>query len=319
MTTIEWTDETWNPTTGCDRVSPGCDNCYAATMAKRLKGMGSAKYQNDGDPRTSGPGFALTMHPDTLDAPLGWKKPRKVFVNSMSDLFHADVTDEFIAHVFAVMALTPQHTYQVLTKRPQRMAAWFADSFLGEGQHQWVSDAVTHLTRKWGWDRPVIWDSRVASETNHFTSRGDLRKDPSYDRRVPLSWPLPNVWLGTSIESDRYTFRADHLRATPAVVRFISAEPLLGPLPSLDLTGIDWLIVGGESGIGCRPIVADWVTDLRDRSTIACHHQTDELICSGCGVKRPAFFFKQWGGRLPKTNGRELEGRTWDEYPETIP
>lgn len=122
MTTIEWTDETWNPTTGCDRISPGCDHCYALTMAARLKGMGSAKYQNDGDSRTSGPGFALTVHPDTLDAPMRWRKPRKVFVNSMSDLFHQDAPDDFIAHVFAVMALTPHHTYQVLTKRPQRMA-----------------------------------------------------------------------------------------------------------------------------------------------------------------------------------------------------
>ena len=245
MTTIEWTDETWNPTTGCDRISPGCDNCYALTLAKRLKGMGSAKYQADGDPRTSGPGFKLTVHPDTLDAPLRWRKPRKVFVNSMSDLFHVDVPAEFIAQVFAVMALTPQHTYQVLTKRPQRMAA-----LLGlPGFPSIVQDEMDDLCDEQGLPNPR-------------------------DRRHP--WPLPNVWLGTSIENDTYSWRANHLRATPAAVRFISAEPLLGPLPSLDLTGIDWLIVGGESGPGARPMHPEWVQVLRD----------------DCAEGGPAFFFK---------------------------
>ena len=245
MTTIEWTDETWNPTTGCDRVSPGCDNCYALTMAARLKGMGQAKYQNDGDPRTSGPGFGLTCHPDALDVPRRWRKARRVFVNSMSDLFHPEVPSSFVAQVFDVMRDCPQHTFQILTKRPQRMAELGCGATFGEAKG------------------------------------------------------APNVWLGTSIESDRYAFRADHLRDTPAAVRFLSLEPLLGPLPSLDLTGIDWVIVGGESGLASRPMNPAWVRDLRDR-------------CVDADV---AFFFKQWGGRTPKANGRTLDGQTWDEYP----
>lgn len=278
-TAIEWTDETWNPTTGCDRISPGCDNCYALTLAKRLKGMGSAKYQNDGDERTSGPGFKLTMHDDTLTAPLRWRKPRKVFVNSMSDLFHQDVTDEFIAKVFAVMASTPQHTYQVLTKRPQRMAALLGTSkFWGDVGYQ-----GGRMSLATGIDRWVI------------------RRDGAAHLR--------NVWLGTSIETDRYAFRADHLRSTPAAVRFVSAEPLLGPLPSLDLTGIDWLIVGGESGPGARPMDPTWVCDLRDRCMDVTTGAPDQFGTS--------FFFKQWGGVTAKANGRDLDGRTWDEYPGT--
>jgi protein gp37 len=245
---IEWTTATWNPTTGCDRISHGCDNCYALALAQRLKAMGQPKYQNDGDPRTSGPGFGLTMHPSALQVPLHWREPRLVFVNSMSDLFHARVDTGFVARVWAVMAQTPQHTYQVLTKRPERLTRVLA---------------------------PV---------------RESLRPDV---------WPLPNVWLGTSIESDGYVHRADHLRAAPAQVRFLSLEPLLGPLPSLRLTGIDWVIVGGESGRGHRPVDAGWVRDLRDRSERE-------------GV---AFFFKQWGGRTPKAGGRELDGRTWSQMP----
>lgn len=209
-TKISWTEETWNPTTGCDRISPGCDRCYALDMAKRLKAMGQPLYQRDGDPRTSGPGFGLTVHPDVLGKPLGWKKPRRVFVNSMSDLFHKDVPVEFIAQVWDVMARCPQHTFQVLTKRPQRMA---------------------ELLR----DLPV----------------------------------LGNVWLGTSIENDTYAWRADHLRNTPAAVRFLSLEPLLGPLPSLDLTGIDWVIIGCESGRGARPMDNDWAADIIGRCDAA--------------------------------------------------
>jgi len=227
-TRIEWTrgDDgspgvTWNPVTGCDRTSPGCDNCYALTLASRLKAMGSSKYQQDGDPRTSGPGFAVTLHPDTLGEPLRWRKPRRVFVNSMSDLFHPDVPDWFIADVFVVMRRTPQHTYQVLTKRPQRMA-----TLMAAGPPR----------------RPSQW---------------------------PRPWPLPNVWLGTSIENDRYTFRADHLRRAPAAVRFLSLEPLLGPLPSLDLTGIGWVIVGGESGPGARPMQLEWAADIVGRARAA--------------------------------------------------
>lgn len=240
-TSIEWTDVTWNPTTGCDRISPGCDNCYAQKLAKRLKAMGQAKYQTDGDARTSGPGFGLTIHPHVLSAPKSWRKPRQVFVNSMSDLFHDGVPLSFIRDVFAVVAETPQHTYQVLTKRSRRL--------------RMVADQ--------------------------------------------LEWPS-NLWMGVSVESQRYAFRARDLAGTPARVRFISAEPLLGPVV-LDLAGIDWLIVGGESGASARPLNPDWVRQLRDQA-------------AGTST---AFFFKQWGGRTPKQGGRALDGRTWDEKPAT--
>lgn len=237
---IEWTEATWNPTTGCDRTSPGCDNCYALTLAARLKAMGQAKYQRDGDSRTSGPGFGLTLHEDTLHIPETWVAPRIVFVNSMSDLFHPDVPIGFIQQVFRVMAATPRHTYQVLTKRSKR-AALLADQ---------------------------------------------------------LPWPS-NVWMGVSIENDEYTFRARHLQTIPAAVRFLSLEPLLGPLPSLSLEAIDWVIVGGESGLGGRPIDISWIRDIRER----------------CVAADVPFFFKQWGGRTAKTGGRTLDERTWDEMP----
>jgi protein gp37 len=267
-TTIEWTEETWNPTTGCDQISPGCDNCYALVMAARLKAMGQAKYQRDGDPRTSGPGFGLTVHPDVLDVPLRRRKPTTWFVNSMSDLFHQDVPDEFIAKVFAVMAAADRHTFQVLTKRAQRVPALLGrPSF--EGQ---VLD--------WG--------------------RASMRAKDSTPRIIEQTWPLPNVWLGTSIESDRYAFRADHLRATPAAVRFLSLEPLLGPLPSLDLTGIDWVIVGAESGRGARPMDTGWVRDIRDR-------------CVDGGVK---FFLKQDAVNGRKVKLPELDGEQWVQMPE---
>ena len=246
---IEWTETTWNPTTGCDKISEGCDNCYALKLAKRLKAMGSPKYQTDGDPRTSGPGFGLEIHPDTLADPLRWRKPRTVFVNSMSDLFHAKVPLAFVRDVFATIAETPQHTYQVLTKRALRLR-------------------------------------RVADQ---------------------LDWP-PNLWMGVSVESADYLDRVDDLREVPAAVRFLSCEPLLGSLRStltrrpLDLSGIHWLIAGGESGPGCRPVDADWIRELRDWSVEA----------------GTAFFFKQWGGRTPKAGGRVLDGRTWDEFPEVI-
>ena len=239
-TGIEWTETTWNPTTGCDRISVGCDNCYALTLAKRLKAMGNPKYQNDGDPKSSGPGFGLTLHDYQLELPYRWRAPRLVFVNSMSDLFHNDVPLEFIQNVFSVMADTPRHTYQILTKRSKRLAA-------------------------------------LADE---------------------LNWPS-NVWMGVTVENDRYAFRVDHLRSVDATVRFISAEPLLGPLPNLDLSGIDWLIAGGESGHGARRVEEPWICDLRDQ----------------CIVAGTAFFFKQWGGRTPKANGRELDGVHHDEMP----
>lgn len=237
---IEWTESTWNPTTGCDRVSVGCDHCYALALAKRLNAMGNPRYQTDGDPQSSGPGFGLTLHPDLLDLPRRWKRPRKVFVNSMSDLFHNDVPASFIADTFAVMADTPRHTYQLLTKRSQRLV-------------------------------------QIAPR---------------------LTWP-PNLWMGVTVESPRYAFRIDHLREVPAAVRFVSAEPLLGPLDDLDLASIDWLIAGGESGPQARKIEHHWVADLRDQ-------------CQSAGV---AFFFKQWGGRTPKAGGRELDGRYHDDMP----
>ncbi|MFF9287575.1 DUF5131 family protein [Streptomyces griseosporeus] len=244
MTNIQWTEQTWNPTTGCDRISDGCLNCYALSMAKRLKGMGQAKYQNDGDPRTSGPGFALTTHPDVLTEPLRWSKPRKVFVNSMSDLFHARVPREFLARVFAVMAATPQHTYQILTKRPERAARILTDLCQCGVGHP----PGEHFRASMEW-----------AATSHSPTYVPGLEHGIYHRS---SWPLPNVWIGTSIESADYVRRADALRDTPAAVRFISAEPLLGPMPNLDLSDIDWLIIGGESGPGARPLRIDWIEDL---------------------------------------------------------
>jgi protein gp37 len=241
---IEWTQATWNPTTGCDRTSPGCDHCYALTLAKRLKAMGQPKYQQDGDPSTSGPGFGMSLHPDTLDVPRAWAAPRLIFVNSMSDLFHLAVPVDYIQQVFAVVADTPQHTYQVLTKRSKSLAE------LGSS----------------------------------------------------LDWPA-NLWMGVSVESQRYLFRLEHLRRVDAAVRFLSAEPLLGPLPDIDLSGIHWVIAGGESGSDARPMDAGWVVDLRDQ----------------CLAANVPFFFKQWGGRTPKAGGRELGGRTYDEMPSLAP
>jgi protein gp37 len=266
-TAIEWTGTTWNPTTGCDRVSPGCDNCYALRLAKRLKAMGSAKYQTDGDPRTSGPGFGVTVHPDELAAPYRWRDPRLVFVNSMSDLFHARVPLAFVASVWAVMAATPQHTYQVLTKRPTRMRAMLgADTDSGQRLLEALTDA--HLAAA-------------------------LYGAP---------WPLPNVWLGVSVEDADHLSRVDHLRGVPAAVRFVSCEPLLGPLTEPNLDSIDWVITGGESGPGARPVDPQWIRDIRD-------------ACQRHGVP---FFFKQWGGRTPKAGGRVLDGRTWDQYPDVL-
>jgi protein gp37 len=240
---IEWTEATWNPTTGCDRVSSGCDHCYALTLAKRLKAMGATKYQNDGDPRTSGPGFGVTVHPEALSIPYTWRNPRLVFVNSMSDLFHAKVPLSFVRDVFTVMAETPQHTYQVLTKRSRRL-------------------------------------QRVAER---------------------LSWP-DNVWMGVSVEDADALPRVDDLRQVPARVRFLSCEPLIGPLNGLNLAGIHWVIAGGESGPRHRPMRPEWVADIRE-------------ACSEADVP---FFFKQWGGRTPKAGGRQLGGRTWDDMPATV-
>ena len=242
-TAIEWTEATWNPTTGCDRTSPGCDHCYALTLARRLKAMGNPKYQVDGDPRTSGHGFGLTLHREHLDVPKRWSAPRTIFVNSMSDLFHPAVPDSFINDVFAVICDTPRHTYQLLTKRSKRLAA--------------------------------------LAET--------------------LAWP-DNLWMGVSVESARYKFRIDDLRETPAAIKFLSIEPLLAPVGKLDLNGIKWVIVGGESGPKARPVEYKWIVDIRDQ-------------CIANGIP---FFFKQWGGRTPKSGGRELDGREWDEIPGSL-
>jgi len=270
-TAIEWTDVSWNPVHGCSKVSPGCAHCYAETLSRR--------YGQTTKPWTPANATENVMlKPHKLREPLSkagpWKQPCRVFVNSMSDLFHELVPDRYIAQVFGVMAKAEQHTFQVLTKRPERMRAVLQRFALG-----------------------FYWREL------------DLGRRPV--------WPLPNVWLGTSIENSRFGHRADELREVPAAVRFISAEPLLGPLttarfyegcaapparPSdrLGLEGIDWLIVGGESGAGHRPIRAEWVRDLRD-------------ACQAAGT---AFFFKQWGGATSKAGGRELDGRTYDEMPE---
>jgi protein gp37 len=288
-TAIEWTDETWNPVTGCDRVSPGCDNCYALTLAKRLKGMGQPKYQRDGDPRTSGPGFGLTVHPSAVNIPLRWRRPRKIFVNSMSDLFHKDVPDNWLADIFAVMATARQHTYQVLTKRHGRMRHLMND---GDFISQVLSRAIGKGLPPGEW-----------------------------------AWPLPSVWLGVSVEDQDWARkRIGALQATPAAVRWISAEPLLAhvdlspwlPRPfERDQCGywldehlpekrrffsgpsIGWVVAGGESGPGARPFDLDWARSLRDQ----------------CAAARVPFLFKQVGGRWPKANGRMLDGRTHDDYP----
>ena len=263
-TGIQWCTEVWNPTTGCDRISEGCDNCYALTMAKRLKAMGQAKYQNDGDPRTSGPGFGLTVHPDALTVPIGWRKSRLIFVNSMSDLGHARVPLDFLAEVWAVMAVTPRHTYQILSKRSHRLsAALLADGF------------------------------RYAMEAHALIG---------YGFRGGINWPLPNVWMGASIELDRHVRRADDLRETPAAVRFLSLEPLLGPLPSLDLTGIDWAIIGGESGSGAREMDLGWVRDLIGQ----------------CRETGTAVFVKQLGSRWAHANGGDSHGGDMSLWPEDL-
>lgn len=241
---IQWTGSTWNPTTGCDRTSPGCDNCYALTLAARLQAMGQPKYADDGDPRTSGPGFKLTVHEDALDIPKRWRAGRLIFVNSMSDLFHEHVPLEFVQRVFDVMRATPRHTYQVLTKRSKRLAA--------------IADQI--------------------------------------------DWP-ENVWMGVSIESDRYTFRSRHLAETRAAVKFLSCEPLLGPLPSLKLDGIDWCIVGGESGKHARPMELIWARDIRD----------------ACARSGTAVFVKQLGTVWSVSEGHgRTHGGEWDLWPPDL-
>ena len=232
--TIEWTESTWNPVTGCTKISPGCDHCYAERLALRLQAMGQPNYAN---------GFELTVQEHMLELPLRWKLPQVIFVNSMSDLFHRDVPTEYIHRVFDVMVRASQHRFQVLTKRSLRLS---------------------RLSNTLNWQR--------------------------------------NIWMGVSVESQDYVFRIDHLKETRAHVKFLSLEPLLGPLPDLNLQGIDWVIVGGESGPGARVMQSGWVLDIRDQ-------------CQAAGVP---FFFKQWGGINKKKNGRTLENRTWDEMPQAV-
>ena len=271
-TAIEWTDATWNPVTGCSKVSEGCRNCYAATLAPRLAAMGQKGYTTLPWTKRNA-ARNVQLHAERLDAPLRWAKPRRIFVNSMSDLFHELVPFEFVDRVFAVMALAPRHTFQVLTKRPERMAEYMTGKHHGTNARQRVELAADAL---------LLERARVG------TFLGE--------------WPLPNVWLGTSVEDGRVLGRIDHLRVTPAAVRFLSCEPLIGPLDRLDLEGIHWVIVGGESGPGHRPIEVDWVRSIREQTAEA----------------GAAFFFKQWGGAKPKTGGRELDGRTWDEMPDAF-
>ena len=292
---IEWTEATWNPTTGCDRISPGCDNCYALSLAKRLKAMGSAKYQVDGDPRTSGPGFGVTVHEQAMLEPLRWRTPRTIFVNSMSDVGHARIGRPALARIWAVMALTGRHRFQVLTKRPRRLAGVLNAPAFAEA----VAEQATQLIGSWPWRRWQLdlGGQRLAGDSGQGAGWTATPGPGGYRWSPP--WPLPNVWLGTSIESDDYTSRADQLRKAPAAVRFLSLEPLLGPLPSLDLTGIDWVIVGGESGPRHRPLDLDWVREIRDR----------------CLSHDTAVFFKQVGGVSPKSGGRLLDGRTHDDMP----
>lgn len=234
QSTIEWTDATWNPVTGCTKISPGCKHCYAHRMARRLHAMGNPRYKND---------FKVTLHDDLIELPLRWKRPRRIFVNSMSDIFHPQVSEKFILEVFDVMGRAHWHTFQVLTKRADRLASL----------------------------------------------------SPS------LPWP-ENVWIGVSVENSKYTVRIRDLVRVPAAVRFLSVEPLLGPIPRLPLRGVDWVIVGGESGPKARPCNAEWVQKIRDR-------------CIGRGIP---FFFKQWGGTRKKVTGRILDGRTWNEMPKPI-
>lgn len=285
---IEWTDSTWSPVTGCTKVSPGCKFCYAERVTERF---GRGKFTD------------VQLHPDRLDAPLRWRRPRRVFVNSMSDLFHKAVPDEFLDRVFAVMALCPQHTFQVLTKRPERMRSWFARDEKADALVAWQMGLMV-AEKDWAHGHEIA---------NSFRRGG---------------WPLPNVWLGVSVEDQaRADERIPLLLQTPAVIRFLSVEPLLGPvafpLPcqeSVFWGGIRWVIVGGESGgpperaliyratnggrwsYGVKPEALTWVRSLRDQTTLA-------------GVP---FFFKQWGGVTPKAGGRLLDDRMWDEYPRRV-
>lgn len=320
-TGIQWTDETWNPVSGCDRVSAGCDRCYALTMANRLKGMGVRGYQEDGDPRTSGPGFAVQLHPWVLAQPLRWRRPRRIFVDSMGDLFHDDVPDDYISQVFAVMALASQHTFQLLTKRHARMR-----SLLSNGPFQ--QTVLHHLMELRKPLRPS------PSPGVLYVDRGNL---------LQVGWPLPNVHLGVSVENQQWAdIRIPALLETPAAVRWISAEPLLGPLmlsqPWVDYlngwrteadhdphcdgacrlcpipvqvqtTRLNWVVTGGESGVGARPAHPDWFQSIRAQ-------------CESAGV---AYLHKQNGAWRPAASGEaytthlRYDGSTTDDRSDGLP
>ena len=320
-TAISWTDKTWNPLTGCTRVSAGCDHCYAFQLHDTRHVAWKRGRMPTAAPQYHQPFSRVQLFPERLTQPLHWRKPARVFVNSMSDLFHEAVPDEFICRVFAVMAISPWHTYQILTKRPERMAALL-------GNWRW-----------WGEVTPAMARLPLPAGTGQLAAAMNRAADFNFERGRPgftEPWPLPNVWLGVSVENQQAADeRIPHLLRTPAAVRFISAEPLLGLMniePFLYLTApstagpwrdwagvirerggglggqmmssrpsgdIGWVIAGGESGPHARPMHPDWVRSLRDQ-------------CVEAGVK---FYFKQWGGRTPKAGGRELDGRTWDEFP----
>ena len=285
---IEWTDATWNVVIGCDKVSPGCDHCYAIRTAHRMQANPNPKVSGAyaGTEANGDWTGRVNLVTDRLDLPLMWRRPRRIFVNAQSDLFHANVPDEFIARVWAVMALAPQHTFQILTKRHGRMRALLSS---------------------------LAFRSRVNDKAWLMLSGEDSNVTPRSGAH-PVTWPLPNVWLGVSVEDQkRADLRIPALLDTPSAVRWISAEPLLGPVDIINglgdswLTGIDWIVVGGESGPGSRPMHPDWARSLRDQ----------------CEVAGVPFLFKQWGdherdGRRvgKRTAGRELDGRTWDEYPQ---
>ncbi|MEN6299792.1 MAG: phage Gp37/Gp68 family protein [Anaerolineaceae bacterium] len=228
---IEWTESTWNPITGCTKISIGCTNCYAERMARRLQAMGQPNYIN---------GFNITLHPNSLNLPLKWKKPQMIFVNSMSDLFHDEVPFEFIQEIFNVMKNAYWHTFQILTKRSERLL-----------------------------------------EIDKY-----------------IAWP-PNVWMGVSIENNKFIYRCEHLRKTKSKIKFLSCEPLLGPIKDLNLKGIHWVIVGGESGTNARPVKEDWICEIRDQ----------------CISNNIPFYFKQWGGKNRKKSGRILQGQIWNQMP----
>lgn len=341
-TSIEWTrgddgspGATWNPIVGCTKVSPGCQNCYAIGVVHRAMSPQHVglTVKPEGE-RVDWTGEVRVVE-HLMDQPIRQRRPRKIFVNSLSDLFHPDVDRRTIYRIVATMMCAEQHTFQVLTKRPQRMADLLSDPTFRDEVH---GEAVAMWPGRPGKPAPSWWPSEKP-------------------------WPLPNVWWGVSIESNRYAFRADHLRATPAAVRWVSAEPLIGALDQLDLTGIDWVVAGGESGPGSRPMHPDWARDLRDRCTAyrcsrcgASHSLPLEVTCDDHeAVRGPAFHFKQWGDWVSaearhathvveltgeghprlgeafdpiadrgaqlvervgkKRAGRTLDGRTWDEYP----